>query len=398
MNDDIAHSPLGPSSASRWLNCPGSVLATADLPDTESEFSREGTQAHEIAELCRIEDVSAATYLGPRGKTLANPELVNPEMVEGVQRFLDYVNAQQGDALNESRVHYGNWVPNGFGTLDAAALRPGEADVTDLKYGKGVQVFAADNAQLKLYALGIYADWDWLYQFKQFHLHVFQPRLDHIDSWSISVEDLLAWANTEVRPGALRALVPGAAFNPGSWCQFCKIRGTCRVRAESVFKQVIGEFDSLEEAALKPPRVGLSNAEVAVVLTALPAIKSWCKDIEKHAASEVMQGRAVGDFKFVEGRGKRDWALTEDELVVVWQRAGIPTKDMYGDPPLLSVPKAEKVIGKKHALWVVEGLVAKSAGKPVLVPGSDPRKPVVLDAKVEFGEEDEEDGEDGEDE
>ena len=32
-----AHSPVGPSSGERWIHCPGSVLATIHLPDTQSE-------------------------------------------------------------------------------------------------------------------------------------------------------------------------------------------------------------------------------------------------------------------------------------------------------------------------------------------------------------------------
>ena len=45
------HAKLGPSSASRWLNCPGSVALCATVPEEpSSEYADEGTFAHDIAE------------------------------------------------------------------------------------------------------------------------------------------------------------------------------------------------------------------------------------------------------------------------------------------------------------------------------------------------------------
>lgn len=387
MTEELAHSPLGPSSAERWLNCPGSVAATAGMPDVDTEYSKEGTLAHEIAYLARLEDVPAATFLGPRSKML--DAIPDQAMVDHVQGFIDYVNALPGEQMNEQRVRYEAFVQDGFGTLDAAVLRDGEADVIDLKYGQGVQVDATDNSQLKLYALGIYLEHDWVYAFKQFHLHVYQPRLDHIDRWTIGVDDLLRWAKEVVAPGALLAMRKGAPFKAGKWCQFCKIRETCRTRAETVFKAAVGDFEDLDAAVTMPMRAGLSNDEIAKVLIQAPTIKQWLKDIEAYAAKEVMQGRPVGDFKFVAGRGSRAWGLQETELVLLAQKTGVPTKDLYGEPKLLSPPQAEKVLGKKHPFLLMRDVVVKNAGKPALVPGSDPRPAVVVDATVEFPDLDE---------
>lgn len=382
--NELAHSPLGPSSAERWLNCPGSVAATADLPDTESEYSAEGSRAHAIAELARLEDVPAATFLGPRGKIIDGE--ITQEMVDAVQVFIDYVNALPGEQLNESRVDFDEFVENGFGTLDAAVLRDGEADIIDFKFGKGVRVDATDNSQLKLYALGVYLKYNWQYDFKRFNLHVVQPRLDHQDSWVIEVDDLLRWAKEVVAPGARLALRPNAPFKAGEWCRFCKLRSTCRVRAEAVFHEAVGDFEDLDAATRMPLRAGLSNEEVAQVLLAAPSIKQWLKDIEAYAEREVMQGRPVGDFKFVEGRGGRQWGLTETELLLLWQKIGLPTKDLYGEPKLLTVPQAEKVLGKKHDFFKMQSVVVRKPGKPALVPGSDPRPMMVVDPNTEFSD------------
>lgn len=44
------HAMLSASSSSRWLACPPSAQICAALPDTVTDYAREGTCAHELAE------------------------------------------------------------------------------------------------------------------------------------------------------------------------------------------------------------------------------------------------------------------------------------------------------------------------------------------------------------
>jgi hypothetical protein len=44
------HAVLSPSSAERWMTCPGSVVLTEGLEDKGSDAAEEGTAAHELAE------------------------------------------------------------------------------------------------------------------------------------------------------------------------------------------------------------------------------------------------------------------------------------------------------------------------------------------------------------
>lgn len=376
----LAHAALGPSSADRWLNCPGSVAATANIPDPGSDHAREGTVAHHLTEMTRKELGSSPWRF--IDKTV-DGVLVTREMVECVEAFCDYVEEAPGDALIEHRVCFDRWVPDGFGTLDDGRLTPGKAVITDFKYGKGVQVFAKDNSQLKLYALGVLQEFDWLYNFETFVLCVHQPRLDHIDTWSISREDLLKWADEVVVPGAKAACTPGATIKAGSWCQWCRIKATCRVRAEGVLQTVVGDFENLEEAAAKAPRAQLTNDEMAVALNAIGNVEKWCKDLKAHALSEIAQGRPVGEWKVVEGRGSRQFGLTEPELVALWNREKRDPKELYVTK-LATMPAVEKAVGKKNTIWQTEGLVVKQPGKPTLAPGSDPRPAIAVDPNAEF--------------
>ena len=97
------HANLGASKAERWMNCPGSVALEADLPNTSSEYAREGTAAHEVAEQCLLSGKDAIDFLDEIitvteteiiwGKETQVPyEIeVTEEMCEAVQMFVSYV-------------------------------------------------------------------------------------------------------------------------------------------------------------------------------------------------------------------------------------------------------------------------------------------------------------------
>lgn len=225
-----AHSVLGPSSAERWLNCPGSVLAPGVSEQTE--YAAEGTAAHTLSEWVR-QGKFIETF---RGKTLrvgAFDFKVGKSMIDSVLAFLvDIRKEGAGPVLTEERVSYEELVEGGFGTTDHGRLRDGWCSVKDFKHGKGVVVGAKENPQLMLYALGVYFKYRWIYRFDAFVLSICQPRVSHFDVWETTLGKLLQWGYDVVRPGAVRALTPGAEIKAGPWCKFCKIKNTCSVRAQ----------------------------------------------------------------------------------------------------------------------------------------------------------------------
>jgi hypothetical protein len=377
------HSPVGPSSGDRWIHCPGSVPATKDLLDSTSDFAAEGTFAHYISECCRNDDMEPKEYLGYVSED--GKFTVDQEMVDALVDFLAYCDQFDGDTFVEARVHYDEWVTNGFGTGDHIAVDDnGTALIMDLKYGKGIQINAKGNTQLKLYALGFWQDWSVMYEINEFVLAISQPRLNHRDQWTITTEKLLQWAEDVVAPAGKRVEqaqhysdktgeIPEEYFKAGGWCQWCRIRGTCKTRAALVRETVMADVDVVK------PLHTLDEDELGVSYGMLSMIRKWCGDIEEAVMTAVTKGDKIksgededGDdefFKLVEGRSNRAWRDSA-EAEKRMKNARLKAADMY-TKKLIGPAPAEKLLGKAHK--IMKELVHKPPGKPVLVAGSDPR-------------------------
>ena len=368
-----AHSPLGPSSGDRWINCPGSVMATADLPDVTSSFAAEGTFAHLVSEIMRNDRKSAKDMVGYKDTIDGFDFEVDLPMAEYVEQFVDYVAGHEYEhQLVEARVTYDAWVDNGFGTLDAGGLNDGTALIVDLKFGKGVQVFARDNTQLKLYALGTYQDYAHLYDIQDFKLVIHQPRLNHVDEWRITVPALLKWADEVVEPAADLALTNEAPFNAGEWCRFCKIRGTCRTRAEAMHDGMLDEISDERDPA------EMTNDEMGLSMGLVPLMRKWCNDIEDSVTKlvqehQIIKGPDGEPYKFVAGRaGNSRWS-DDAKAEKSMRNYKLKVSEIF-TKKLITPTTATKLLGKGHPMLLPKaGHVVRPKGKPALVVGSDPR-------------------------
>ena len=132
-HEDRTHAKLSASGSARWLNCPGSVKAEENYPDSTSDFAQWGTVCHEVSEAMLL------------GKPIPNNPLIDEEMLETAQVYVDYVKSLGGIQFYETRVDFSDVVPEGFGTSDAICLVDDIMYVVDLKGGKGVPVYAEEN-------------------------------------------------------------------------------------------------------------------------------------------------------------------------------------------------------------------------------------------------------------
>ena len=358
------HALLSASSAHRWLACPPSAVAAEAYPAQDTEFTREGTLAHEVAEMVarqRLEGV---------GEITDHKEGVTHEMVDCANGYADYIQEQlkSDDAvvLLEQRVDFSPWVPEGFGTCDCIIIQGDTLTIIDYKYGQGVSVSAVDNPQMKLYALGAINDFGIAYDIKKVEMHIYQPRLNNVSDYSLTVDELMKWGEKTVKPVAERAFKGKGKYNPGEHCRFCQHAGRCRSLTKTCTEYV--ETHSL--------RVGvpmLAPFEVADVLRMEPLISLWLKRVKEQAFTSLMNGEEVPGYKLVEGKlGNRRW---KDEGWVAATLATVYTPDVYTETRLLSPSQMDKAIGKKKVIELLDGMIERAPGQPTVVPETDKRPP-----------------------
>ena len=358
-----AHALLSASSAHRWLKCPSSAIAAEGYTNEGTEFTREGTLAHEIAEA-----VTQARLAGQR--TLPNwGDNFDKEMVDCAEAYADYIQEQIRDehrlVLLEQRVDFHEWVPDGFGTADCIIIQGDVMDVIDYKYGKGVAVSAEDNPQMKLYGLGALYDYGFLADVQTVRLHIFQPRINNVSVYELTVDKLLDWGDKVVKPAAERAARGGdGRYNAGDWCKFCPHAGRCRELTRLCTETITVNGMTVEVPVLAP-------FEVAEILELEPIINLWLKRVHDQALSSMLAGETVPGYKVVAGRGSRGWA---DDLDVakILEDSGYNQED-FTETKLLSVAQMEKAIGKKKVAELLGGQILSRTGAPTIATEKDRR-------------------------
>ena len=370
------HARFSPSSAERLIHCPPSLVLGEECgpEDNSTEYTAEGTEAHTLCE-----------YLlkSALGEKLKDPrpglKYYSAEMEECANGYKDevlsiYEQLRLSDPETlisvEQRVGFTEYVKDAFGTSDCIMLGNGHMYVIDYKHGKGVPVSAEGedgngNAQLKCYGLGAYLAFSPLYEIEEITLVVYQPRISNYSEYTLSPEELLKWAESELKPSAEQALRGEGEYACGSWCRFCKAKAVCRKRAEE--NLALARYD------FAPP-ASLEEDEINEILGKLEELKSWAEDVKEYAMQKALSGYVWANWKLVEGRSNRAFT-DEEEAARVFEEAGY---DPY-EKRLKSLTAMETAMGKKRFREVMGGLVMKPQGKPTLVARSDKREEITME-------------------
>lgn len=412
------HSRFSPSATERDTLCPPSFLLNEQLPDRRTPDSDLGTAAHYLAERCLTLDRDTSLFaevriaVDPKGDSrfLKDGEdgrdgetvwTVDEEMVVKVQDYLDWVREAPGVLFVEQRLEHTRWCPDEdewgdplgpqYGTSDAVKVSTANKTiyVKDLKYGKGVKVFAHRNKQAAKYALGAVDEYAWEYGIDETWtvvVGICQPRLDHFDTWETTVADLLEFG-AEIKAQLEKVFDPEAAFNPGEeQCRFCKAAARCKARHEHIFNQRAMLFD--DETGLTNPRL-LTTEELAVAYQRRPQYDAHMAAIAEELLHVMQTGEEAPGLKLVEAKTHRRWK-DEDEAKEGMLRLGIPPTAVE-KRKLISPNQAEKLVPKdKHN--DLEALWQKPPGGPVIALADDPRDSITDKIVGGFEDEDFDDG------
>ena len=396
MPTPTEHALLSASSAHRWLACTAAPRFEEQFPNGTSDYAEEGSLAHSICELYARKHFTVMTnrkFNSELKKLQAKPHY-SDEMLKTAEKYVDYLREKAMSypttpyVTFEVKVDFSDYVPEGFGTCDCVMIGGDTLHITDYKHGKGVEVSAEENPQMRLYALGalkmfapVFGD-----SIKKVSMGICQPRITDDESEDgMTVEELREWGEG-IKPRAKEAYDGPGTFCPGEHCRFCKGKAQCRARADQNtafedFKDFAIEGKAAPELqALSPETravIGLppmlSDAEIGELLVRAEGLVQWYKDLCDYATQNILNGKEIPGWKVVAGKSNRAFKDVEEAFSKVIE-AGYDEALLYERKPI-TLTGVESLLGKAKFETLLKDCVHKPLGKPTLVPLSDKREP-----------------------
>ena len=453
----MAHAFLSPSGAAAWTRCHAKVWREKDMPDRSSSDADEGTAAHYLLEQCLDQNVDAAHFTGLRIKVengdtefhTSGAFAVGPDMTREVQKVLDLArqDAEGATIYPEQTMSIEQFTgeAGATGTSDMVIVQGSKITSRDLKFGKGVQVFAEGNEQLLMYGGAALDEFDLAGDCDTLVLCVDQPRMNHFDQWVLPVSEARERL-IEIRQIADKIMAgpEGLTATPGDkQCRFCKVSATCPERTAFTIETIVGEFVDLdkgfikvempqaekllaqafdvkpaainyhEEAyadstehhveahfTVKKPNIrpsleaaeaklpDASDERLATLMDAADMIEGFAKAVRAEVERRLLAGKFTdARYKLVEGRqGARSWT-SEEEAEAALKAMRLKVDQMY-DFKLISPTTAEKVLKEANPRkWnKLQPLIGRSDGKPSVAPASDKRPALSMAIAEQFEE------------
>jgi hypothetical protein len=337
-----AHSPLGASSAERWMTCSGSValVKSLQLPEEtdEPEYRSHGTSAHAGAAHCLENKLDAWEI---KGQKFAKHEIDN-DMVDAIQIYLDECNRLRTlhEGLQTVYIEHAFDAPEFhelfYGTCDFGLVTGDTLYVRDFKYGAGIAI-EPETPQIKYYAYGVLRRHP---EIKQVDLGIVQPRAFYpgdkvIRTITMSADELRDWAEGTLKPAMERTSLD-LDLVPGPHCRFCPAKLGCPV-LKSLF----------EAAATADPdmAIHLTNDDLGRQYPLIEVVKFYVKALEKETLARWLRGSDIPNTKMVHQKANRVYKPEAEE---VFKKTIGP--EAYTKPALKSPAEMEKISAVAKAL------------------------------------------------
>lgn len=349
------HLRYSPSGAKRWLKCPGSLNVERRDGDNESEYSSRGTILHTVAENCVRDSTDPMDLVGQsfEGYTLTEEDATHvKDYCDTVKRWVAFAN-YDADPLLEQFVEHPE-LENFGGTIDCLIDTPNMIVIVDFKAGMGVYVDPVENPQLMSYMCCVREPGDT----REMWVVVVQPAAlgKPRRSWQVTHEQLDAFEQ-EVKNAIDidKSGVDLVVLDDGKHCQFCPRMAVC-----PELERTVAEIYScyLEGGTITPERM-------AELITLKPVITAFFRAMEQKAIAYLEEGTTlVPGFKLVDGKGRRKWTASEEEVIDLLREKGFDVDDL---PRKLPTPTQ---VAKVFGLEAVEGVSEQPDSGVKLVPES----------------------------
>lgn len=342
------HSPLGASGAKRWLACSGSYLLARELAeagqlsDNSSEFANLGTDAHDAAAECLLNDLEAYEVVS---KTYGSHTAGKEIELNALSVFLAECREHMGPddtVLIEKHIDLPNLHPLMRGTMDFASYRPHKRLVVrDYKNGAGVAVDAEENDQVLYYAFLVASSLS-LSQKENgefpVSIGIVQPRIagaEPVKTWETTLGHVLAYGVQTLLP-KMRQLstkqdISEDDFVTGEHCQFCPVLLEC--------PKTSAAFETFSEA--EDPDM-LTDAELSGYYDRKDAARRFMTALEAKVKGRLMdKDNKITTAKLVKPRADRVWSDVAAPMLI--ENLG----DEAFNPRVLKSPAQIEALGSR---------------------------------------------------
>ena len=355
---------VGGSTAKRVMNCPGSVALVQKMPPQPSnKYADEGTLLHNVIAEIVMTDKHPEEFLHTKyNDQVLTLDLIDNKLVPALAA-LDVIDPNKEMEIEaETRVGFGDLLPDVFGSTDLIGRIGKRAVVLDWKFGDGVAVDAEENPQLMFYAAAAMRTEETKWAFvdvEEIEMVIVQPPA--VKRW-VTTPARIAQFEKDLVKAVKLAQQPNAELKIGDHCRWCAAKPICPQMTGAVDRALKTQVEAIDVQTLG---AYLANADI---------LEDWIKDLRALAHQILDSGASVPGYKLVAKRGTRQW--TDEKDVVHWlDGKGLEPTEIYSKE-LLSPAQMEKVL-KKRKLTLPDDLVVSVSSGTTLASADDPR-PAVL--------------------
>ena len=356
---------VGGSTAKRVMNCPGSVALVQKMPPQPSnKYADEGTLLHNVIAEIVMSDKHPEEFLHTKyNDQVLTLDLIDNKLVPALAA-LDVIDPNKEMEIEaETRVGFGDLLPDVFGSTDLIGRIGKRAVVLDWKFGDGVAVDVEENPQLMFYAAAAMRTEETKWAFdgvEEIEMVIVQP--PQVKRWVTTPARIAKFEKELVRAVKL-AQQPNAELKIGDHCRWCAAKPIC--------PQMTGAVDR----ALKTSIDGLDAPTISAYLKNADMLEQWITDLRALALQMLDSGARLPDYKLVAKRAIRQWT-DEDKAKVALFAYGLTESEVM-ETSIISPAKAEKALKKRKQALPDDLVVAISSGN-TLASVDDPRPEVMI--------------------